>query len=122
MAELVIQLLEVVDIEHHDGYLRAIAVGALHLFRDTQLEEATVEDAGQAVKVIELPRFFEVAGVEDSAGADVCHCFERGKIIRSECVRLRAFEHQRSQFFAEEEQWHADLRFRKKTGSAGARK
>ena len=49
MAEQIVVALEVIDVDHQQGQLGAMAVRALHLFGQPQVEAAAVGQAGQGV-------------------------------------------------------------------------
>ena len=64
MAEGVVDRLEVVDVEHQHGALRAVALDALHVAVEFGLELAAVHQAGQRVVVgHELQPSFEAFAV-----------------------------------------------------------
>src|SRR6185312_2974176 len=96
-----------VDIEHDHRDLRAITISALHLFRNTHLEEAAVKDAGEAVKISQLPGALEVARVVDGARADVSHGFQRLNVAWLKGVPIGGVQHQHAELLAEEQEWRA---------------
>ncbi len=109
VPELVVDLLEVIEIDHEDADAAAIAGGAGDLIDQAGLEIAAIEYPGESVAICELTNPVDIAGVLGRRGQNVGDGFERLNVIGEECFVLRADTDQQSDIFAKGDQRQADL-------------
>src|SRR5216684_5496916 len=86
MTEVVVELFEVIDIDHDDGHAALKAAGAFQLFADAHLETAAVVNAGESVDVGKLLDALEIIGVLDGGRADVGHRLQGLNVFRHKGV------------------------------------
>ena len=79
VADLVVDRLEVVEVEHDEREAAAVALRARHLPRERLVEVAPVVEAGERVEVGELARLAEAAGVLDRRAGAARELLELGR-------------------------------------------
>ena len=109
VPEVVVDLLEVIQIDHQDADAAAIAGGAGDLFDQAGVEIAAIEDAGESVAIGELAHAIDVAGVLGGGGQDVGNGFQGLNVIGQERFALGGDTDQESEIFSEGDQRKADL-------------
>ena len=112
MAELVIQLFELVDVEHDDGHGPVIALDALELFHDTNFKVAPIEHAREAIDIGHLANFFEVVCVLNRVGGDIGDRFQGSDVGPFKRVLAGALQRQHADQLAERNQRNANFRSR----------
>src|SRR5205085_294469 len=112
VAELVIEALEMVYVDHHDGKVGVVTLSALELFHDAHLKKPAIEDAGQAIEIGELPCALKMLGVLDGGSADVAHRFKRADVSGVERAGGARLQRENAELLAEENQRYAHLGLR----------
>ena len=84
MADAVVDLLEAVDVDHHEREPALIAQGAIDLACERLVEVAPVVETGQRVEVGELPRLPEPARVLDRRRDALGDLLEGAQVVVAE--------------------------------------
>src|SRR5208282_1106740 len=96
VSEVVVDLLEVVQIDHEDTDAASVAGGAGDLLDQAGVEITAIEYAGKPVAVGQLTHAIDVAGILGGRGQDVGDRFQGLNIIGLEPFALRAHADQKS--------------------------
>ena len=86
VAELVVDVLKVIDVDHEDREIAGIAICARYLFDDAFFESPSIEHAGESVAGRELANFINVDRVLKGGGENVCDGFQRLNVVGAEAL------------------------------------
>ena len=87
VSEIVVDLLEVIEIDHQNADASAIAGGTGDLIDQAGVKIAAIEYSGESVTICELTNPVHIAGVLRGRGQNVGHGFERLNVIGKKCLR-----------------------------------
>jgi hypothetical protein len=87
VSDPVVDLLEVVEVEHDQRELALVAVRARDLASECLVEEAAVVEAGEGVQVCQPARFAEAARVLDRRSSPCSQGFELAHVVLARRTR-----------------------------------
>src|SRR5882724_427442 len=112
VPELIIQLFEVIDVDHQQREPKAVALGRAQRLDDTSLKSTAVVDTGQPVGACHGLGLVQLHGIADADGADIGDRSEHANVFFLEVVWLRRLQHQDAECLFQRDQREAQLRTR----------
>src|SRR5882724_3024341 len=112
VPELIIQLFEVIDVDHQQREPKAVAFGGAQRLDDTSLKSTAVVDTGQPVGACHGLGLVQLHGIADADGADIGDRSEHANVFFLEVVWLRRLQHQDAECLFQRDQREAQLRTR----------
>ena len=120
MSKVVVDLFEVIQVNHQHADAAAVAGRARHLIHQPRLKVAAVEDPGQPVAVSQLADAIHVAGILRGRGQNVGHRLQGLDVIGRNLAVPGAGAYQQADVFAKADQRQADLGMALRIARSGA--